>query len=332
MSQANQGFGCMGFSAFYASAKHVTPEKAKAVVHHASESGVTLFNSATFYGELNEVGFGANLRLLKTCIEGLDRSKIQLMVKIGMDTRCPVEKTASSWVMRGDADYLKADVDYALEQLGTDYIDIIVLCRVPPNPPIEEIVASMGEIVASGKARHIGLSEASAKVIRRAQAVHPIYCIEQEWSLWSRDIEADILPTCREFGIKIVAYSPLGRGFLTGSIRDRSTIADYRAVSPKFTEGNFESNLNLVNAVQSLADRKGITVGQLALAWLHAQGPDVIPIPGTTNPVHFDQNYAALKITLSADELQEINEIFTIDAAKGERYPGNHFTFHENNK
>lgn len=232
--------------------------------------------------------------------------------------------------MHGDGEYLKKDVDYALEQLGTDYIDIIVLCRVPPNPPIEEIVASMKEIVDSGKARHIGLSEASASTIRRAQAVTPIYCIEQEWSLWSRDIEAEILPTCRELGIKIVAYSPLGRGFLTGAIKERASLADYRAMSPKFQEGNFENNLTLVEAVQAIADRKGITVGQLALAWLHAQGPDVIPIPGTTNPVHFDQNYAALKVTLTAEELAEINTIFAPDAAKGERYPGNHFTFHKN--
>lgn len=233
-------------------------------------------------------------------------------------------------MMRGDGEYLKKDVDFALEQLGTDYIDIIVLCRVPQNPPIEEIVASMKEIVDSGKARHIGLSEASAATIRRAHAITPIYCIEQEWSLWARDIEEEILPTCRELGIKIVAYSPLGRGFLTGSFTDRTAVKDYRATNPKFQEGNFENNLSLVEAVQAIAVRKGITVGQLALAWLHAQGPDVIPIPGTTNPVHFDQNYAALQVTLSVDELAEINAIFAPDAAKGDRYPGNHFTFHKN--
>lgn len=240
-----------------------------------------------------------------------------------------MEKTGTSWVMHGDAEHLKADVDYALEQLGTDYIDIIVLCRVPPNPPIEEIVGAMKDIVTSGKARHIGLSEASANTIRRANAIHPIYCIEQEWSLWSRDIEVDIVPTCRELGIKIVAYSPLGRGFLTGAIRDRGEIQDFRASTPKFAEGNFENNLSLVNAVSALAERKGITVGQLALAWLHTQGPDVIPIPGTTSVVHFDQNYAALQVKLTAEELDEINAIFTPEAAKGDRYPGNHSTFHQ---
>lgn len=195
--------------------------------------GVTLLNSATFYGPLNEIGFGANLRLLRSSIEGLDRSKIQLMVKICMDTRCPVEKTGTSWNLRVKPEEVMADVDYALEQLGTDYIDIIVLCRVPKDVAIEEVVQSMKTVVESGKcvlrlligvgdvvlpcrkmtpccvsslligkARHIGLSEASARTIRRAHAVHPIHCIEQEWSLWARDVEADIVPTCRELGKK----------------------------------------------------------------------------------------------------------------------------------
>lgn len=319
----------MGLSAFYASARHTTPDQARMVVLHALESGVELLNSATFYGELNEVGFGANLRLLRHCLAGVDRSSYKLMVKIGMDTRCPVEKTGTRWVLRGDAASLQADVDYALEQLGTDYIDIIVLCRVSKDVPIEESVAGMAEVVRSGKARHLGLSEAPASVIRRAHAVHPIYCIEQEWSLWSRDIEESIVPTCRELGIKIVAYSPLGRGFLTGAMRDRSTIQDYRATNPKFSEGNFEHNLGLVDAVQALAGRRGITVGQLALAWLHAQGSDVIPIPGTSSLDHFDQNFAARLVPLSAEELAEIDRIFGQDAAKGERYPGNHFTFHD---
>ncbi len=181
-----QGFGCMGFSAFYTSAKYGTPDQARAVIHHAFNSGVRLFNSATFYGELNEVGFGANLRLLKYALEGLNRADYQLMVKIGMDTRCPVEKTGTSWNLRSDEESLKADVDYALSQLGTDYIDIIVLCRVPHDRPIEECVRSMQVIVDSGKATYIGLSEASAQTIRRAHAVAPIYAIEQEWSLWAR--------------------------------------------------------------------------------------------------------------------------------------------------
>jgi aryl-alcohol dehydrogenase-like predicted oxidoreductase len=232
--------------------------------------------------------------------------------------------------MRGDKESLKKDVDYALEQLGTDYIDVIVLCRVPGDVPIEESVQGMKEIVQSGKARHIGLSEASAATIKRAAKVHPIYCIEQEWSLWSRDIEPEIVPTCRELGIKIVAYSPLGRGFLTGSIKDRSDLKDYRLMSPKFSEDNFQKNLRLVEIVETIAKKKGVTAGQVALAWLHAQGPDVIPIPGTTTPKHFDDNHAALKVQLSKDEVNQLSEVFKPEAVHGERYAGNHNTFHQN--
>lgn len=329
---ATQGYGCMGLSAFYGSAKTVTPEKARDVIHHASASGVKLFNSATFYGALNEVGFGANLRLLKTSLEGLDRSSYQLMVKVGMDTRCPVEKTGTSFVMKGDPAYIREDVEFALEQLGTDYIDIIVLCRVPTDVSIEEAVLGMKALVDEGKARHIALSEANATVIRRAHAVTPLWGIEQEWSLWSRDIEDEIVPTCRELGLKIVAYSPLGRGFLTGTIAGRGDLQerDYRLTSPKFSSDNIDSNLALVNAVRALADRKGITVGQLALAWLHSRGADVIPIPGTSSLDHFDQNYAALTVELTPTELAEIETIFHPEAAKGERYAGNHLTFHKN--
>ncbi len=237
--------------------------------------------------------------------------------------------------MRGDGESLKRDVDYALEQLGTDYIDIIVLCRVPPNNPIEESVAAMKEIVESGKARYIGLSEANGSTIRKAHAVAPISYIEQEWSLWSRDIERDIVPTCKELDIKIVAYSPLGRGFLTGTLRSRDDPnlkpGDYRLIaSPKFAEGNFQSNLELVDRVKSLADRKGITVGQLALAWLHAQGDFVIPIPGTSTIAHLDQNLSSLDITITEHEKIEIDEIFKEDNIQGQRYPGNHMTFHHN--
>lgn len=239
--------------------------------------------------------------------------------------------------MRGDAESIKKDVDYALEQLNVDFIDIIVLCRVPTDVSIEEAVLNCKAVVDSGKAAYIGLSEASASVIRRAHAVHPIACIEQEWSLWSRDIEEEIVPTCKELGIKIVAYSPLGRGFLTGTITSRNDGSldsnDTRLThQPKFSAENFNTNLALVERVKSLATKKGCTVGQLALAWLHAQGPDVIPIPGTTSLEHFDENYAALNIYLTAEDLAEIDTIFAHGAAKGERYPGNHNTFHTNNK
>lgn len=330
---AEQGFGCMGFSAFYSSAKTCTEEQAVAVFKHAVDNGVTLFNSATFYGPLHTEGFGANLRLIKKCLEVVDRSKIQLMVKIGMDTRAPVDKPGSQWNMRGDKEGLQQDVQYALETLGVDYIDIIVLCRVPQSPPIEEVVAAMKDIVDSGRAKHIGLSEASANVLRRAHAVAPIYCVEQEWSLQTRDIEEDIVPTCRELGIKIVAYSPLGRGLLTNTLRSTSDLdpADFRKHgSPRFADGNFEQNLALVDAVTKICEKKGCTHGQLSLAWLQAQGPDVIPLPGTTSIKHLDENLAARSIKLTQEEVAEINKIFKVDAAVGTRYAHMNMTFHGN--
>ena len=278
----------MGWSAFYGSAKTTTDEAAIGIFKRCLEEGVTVFNSAVFYGPLSREGYGANLRLLNKCLaSGVDRSKFQLMVKIGMDTRPPEGSDApygSTWNMIPPAG-LMADVDYALKELGTDYIDIIVLCRVNPAFPIEESVAAMKAIVDSGKAKYIGLSEASADTLKRACAVAPIHCIEQEWSLWTRDIEEEIVPFCRQQGIKIVAYSPLGRGFLTNSIRSLSSLdpSDFRKHGqPRFAEGNMDANLALVDAANAIAARKGITMGQLALAFLHAQGSDVIPIPGTS--------------------------------------------------
>jgi aryl-alcohol dehydrogenase-like predicted oxidoreductase len=236
--------------------------------------------------------------------------------------------------MRGDAESLIADVDFALEQLGVTYLDTIVLCRVP-DLPIEEAVTAMKSIVDSGKARFIGLSEANAVTIRRAAAVTPIHCIEQEWSLWARDIEQDIVPVCKELGIKIFAYSPLGRGFLTGSLRSRDDPilqpGDYRLVaSPKFADGNFEANLQLVDRVQAIADRRQISVGQLALAWLHSQGDFVVPIPGTSSIAHLNSNLAAKSIALTEAEKAEIDDIFQEGSVQGLRYPGNHMTFHHN--
>lgn len=333
MSQ--QGYGCMGLSAFYASARNTTDEQAVAVFHKAVAEGVTLFNTATFYGPLNVQGYGANLRLIKKCLVGIDRSKIQLMVKIGMDTKADMDKTGTRWVMSGNANSLQEDVNYALQELGVDYIDIIVLCRVPTDVSIEEAVETMKSIVASGKAKHIGLSEASANTLRRAQKVCPIYCIEQEWSLWSRDIEQEVVPVCRELGIKIVAYSPLGRGFLTGSIRSREELSkdpyDYRLMGqPRFAEENFSKNLALVDALKSLAEKKHCSVGQLSLAWVHSQGEDVIPIPGTSQIPHLLDNLFAQKVVITEEDKKFIDSVFTQDAAIGTRYPHMQMTFHGN--
>jgi aryl-alcohol dehydrogenase-like predicted oxidoreductase len=330
MTKAVQGFGCMGWSAFYSSADSTTEEGACSNFHRCVAEGVTLFNSAVFYGPLTREGYGANLRLLSKCLKsGVDRSKITLMVKIGMDTRPPEgSPPGSAWNMIPPSQ-LEADVDFALKQLDTDYIDIIVLCRVNPAFPIEESVAAMKEIVDTGKARYIGLSEASAANIKRACAVAPIYCIEQEWSLWTRDLEEEIVPVCRENGIKIVAYSPLGRGFLTNTIRGLSDLkpTDWRAYGcPRFAPGNIESNLALVDAAQAIAARKGITMSQLSLAFLHAQGPDVIPIPGTSNMKHLEENLSARNIILTTDDLNELKSIFM--SVAGDRYQHMNLTYH----
>ena len=325
-----QGFGCMGLSAFYASAHTTTEAQALSVFKAAVDRGVTLFNSAAFYGPLDVNGYGANLRLLAKCLQqpGIDRSKLQLMVKIGMDTRAPVDRPGSQWAIKSDAASLMADVDFALAQLGVECIDIVVLCRMPTEGTIEAATAGLAAIVAAGKAKHIGLSEASAAYIRRAHAVHPVFCIEQEWSLWSRDIEAEIVPACRELGVKIVAYSPLGRGFLTGELRSRADPAfggqDWRLVGqPRFAEGAFEVNLKLVDEASArVAARLGCSVGQLALAWLHAQGPDVFPIPGTTKLPHLHANVDAAAIKLSAADVAELSAIFPEAAVVGDRVRG----------
>ena len=328
----------MGLSAFYASASTCSEDDAKLLFKQALSRGVTLINTACFYGPLNVEGYGANLRLLKTCLNqpGIDRSKLQLMCKIGMDTRAPMEKTGSQWTLRADEEGLKADVDYALSQLGVDYLDIIVLCRMPKDVSIEESTAAMAAIVKSGKARHIGLSEASPQYLRRAHAVHPVFCIEQEWSLWSRDIEENLVPTCRELGVKIVAYSPLGRGFLTGTIRSREDTEafgqakkDWRlSGQPKFADGAFEKNLALVDAAATkVAARLGVSMSQLALAWVHNQGDDVYPIPGTSKLAHLHSNLDAASISLSPADMEELNSIFTLSAPIGDRYPGRHNQF-----
>jgi len=312
-------------SAFYSSAKEVSEKECVEIFQHAVQSGITLFNSADFYGPLNEEGFGHNLRLLKKCFETIDRSKIQLMVKIGANTR------SGQFVMEMAPDQLKKCMDYTLKELGTDYVDIVVLCRVSPTVPIEESVAGLKALVEAGQAKAIGLSETSAENLRKAHAVYPISCIEQEWSLWTRDIEEEIVPVCRELGIKIVAYSPLGRGFLCGNIKSKEDLAqgDFRVFGqPRFADGNLEENFKLIQKVQAIAEKKGCSVGQLSLAWVMAQGDDVFPIPGTTKVKHLDENIAAASIKLTADDLKEIEEAFDHSSVKGDRYAHMVMTYH----
>jgi aryl-alcohol dehydrogenase-like predicted oxidoreductase len=248
--------------------------------------------------------------------------------------RCPVEKTGTSWVNRGDPAGIREDVEYALRELGVDYIDIIVLCRVPQNIPIEESVLGLKAMVDEGKARFIGISEASASTIRRAHAVSPLYCIEQEWSLWSRDIEESIVPTCRELGIKIIAYSPLGRGFLAGQLMDLEQSAmdaqDYRRTLPKVSGDNIQHNKRMVDAIAQFAQSKNCSVGQLALAWLHKQGDDVIPIPGTTQIPHLLENLQARDIALTDEDMRQVDQILAENDVRGDRYAHMAMTFRGN--
>jgi len=300
---------------------------------------VTLFNTATFYGPLTASGYGANLRLIRKCLEqpGVDRARVEIMCKIGMSTRAPEDAPGTVWKMSGDAKWLSDDVDFALAELGTPYLDTIVLCRVPADVPIEDAVRAMAAIVASGRARKIGLSEASAATLRRAAAVAPIACIEQEWSLWARDAEAAVIPAAREVGARIVAYSPLGRGFLTGDLRSREDAGfggarDFRlAAQPRFAEGAFAANLALVDAAAAtVAARVGCSVGALALAWLRAKGDDVVPIPGTSKVAHLDANLDADALKLGAADVAELDALFAPSAVVGERYAGGHNQFQTN--
>ncbi len=223
-------------------------------------------------------------------------------------------------------------MEYALQTLGVSYIDIIVLCRVAPDVPIEESVRGLQAMVDEGKARHIGVSEASASTIRRAHAVAPIYCIEQEWSLYARDCEEEVIPTCRELGIKIVAYSPLGRGFLTGNLSstDGLDASDFRKHLPKFSAENIENNNRIVTAIKAFAESRGLTAGQVALAWLLHQGGDVHPIPGTTKVAHLAVNLEAENIVLSEADLEEIASILHNNPVSGDRYAYKGLTFHGN--
>ncbi len=232
------------------------------------------------------------------------------MVKIGMNTR------SGQFQAEGSAEQLRSALEYTLKELGTDYIDIVVLCRVDPKAGIEESTRGLKALVEAGLARAIGLSEASADNIRKAHAIHPIACIEQEYSVWTRDIEDDILPACRELGIAVVAYSPLGRGFLAGALKDPAALApdDFRRHGqPRLTGDALANNNALLAALEAVAARKGCSVGQLSLAWVHAQGPDVFPIPGTTRSAHLKENLAAAAIALTPEDLKEIEAAFPKD-------------------
>jgi aryl-alcohol dehydrogenase-like predicted oxidoreductase len=304
-----EGLGCMGMSEFYGSADET---EALATIHRALDLGVTFLDTADVYGPFT------NEQLVGEAI-GRRRDEVILATKFGM-VRDPNDPSARGF--NGRPDYVMKACEASLRRLAVDHIDLYYQHRVDPGVPIEETVGAMAELVDAGKVRFLGLSEASVETIRRAHAVHPITALQSEYSLWTRDPEAEVLPTLRELGIGLVAYSPLGRGFLTGEITSPDDFApdDYRRYSPRFMGENFERNLQLVDRVRELARENDCTPGQLALAWVMAQGDDVVPIPGTKRRSYLEQNVEATEISLSADDLAAIDEAAPAGSAVGDRY------------
>ncbi|MFT7721353.1 MAG: aldo/keto reductase [Roseateles sp.] len=308
------GLGCMGMSEFYGPADDA---RSLAVLNHALDIGINFLDTADMYGA------GANERLLAPLLAGR-REEVVLATKFG-HVRAP-----DGTVLRidGSPAHVRAACDASLQRLGVDHIDLYYQHRVDPDTPIEDTVGAMAELVKAGKVGHLGLSEASAATLRRAHAVHPIAAVQTEYSLWSRDVEAEVLPTCRELGIALVPYSPLGRGFLTGAIRSVEQLAadDRRRIHPRFQGENMARNLALADALSMLARDWGHTPAQLALAWLLAQGDDIVPIPGTRSAARIDENAAAAHITLAAAQQDGIAALLGRHAVAGTRYPAAQMT------
>ncbi|MCU1456148.1 MAG: NADP-dependent oxidoreductase domain protein [Actinomycetia bacterium] len=306
LTVSRQGLGCMGMSEFYGERDDA---ESTATIHRALDLGVTLFDSADIYGPFaNEVLLGQAL------VGRRDHAVIATKFGILRDPDDPRKRGVD-----GRPDYVRQACDASLQRLGVDHIDLYYQHRVDPDTPIEETVGAMAELVTAGKVRYLGLSEAAPATIRRAHAVHPISALQTEYSLWSREPEVEILPTVRELGIGFVPYSPLGRGFLTGTVRSTDQLGpdDFRRFSPRFEGDNLEVNIGIVERIDAVATDKGVTPAQIALAWVHAQGVDLVPIPGTKRRPYLEQNVGALAIELTADDLEQLGGIA---APQGDRY------------
>lgn len=308
------GLGCMGMSFAYGS---VDEKQGMATIDRAIELGVTFLDTAESYGPYT------NETLVGGAIAGRHQ-EVQLATKFGSRSLEDPNRGPD-----GRPDYLKRAIDGSLQRLGVDHVDLYYQHRVDPRVPVEDTVGAMSELVRAGKVRFLGLSEASADTIRRAHAIHPISAVQSEYSLWSRDVEAEVLPMLRELGIGFVPYSPLGRGFLTGQIRSQDDLAadDWRRTNPRFQGENFRRNLELVDRVRAIAEDKGVTAAQLALAWVLAAGDDIVPIPGTTKPDRVEENVAALAVDLTDDDLRRLDEAAPVGVAAGDRYPSEMMRF-----
>ncbi|KAL3149998.1 hypothetical protein ABBQ38_013354 [Trebouxia sp. C0009 RCD-2024] len=306
-----QGLGCMGMSAFYKDIDHqATEEESIAVIHRAIELGVTLLDTSDIYGPFT------NEKLVGRALEG-KRSQVQLCTKFA----CKFTKEGNMTV-DGSRKYVREACEASLKRLNTDYIDLYYMHRMDPKTPIEETMAELKALVGEGKIKYVGLSEVGPDDLRKAHKVHPISAVQLEWSLWTRDVEKDLVPVCRELGVGVVCYSPIGRGMLAGKYSKPEDIDpnDFRSKNPRFLGEAFAKNIKLVENVKKLAAKKNVTAGQMALAWLQHQGKDVFPIPGTKRLKYLEENAAAVGIQLSKQELKELENAVPANEVHGDRY------------